>query len=1255
MQRLRKIGLGCLGLLLASGLCLWLAADRVTRHRVATDLPRRALAAVLSDRLAARVHVDRLEILGRKRFLLAGLSMTGFRDYPFIESLRLEQLEIEGSLAGMLDNRFDRLRLRGLDVRLAPAPAPELPDRPLPQIGELILEPASIRLAGGEPTEQGAGGEPTEYGVIGSGHDDLLLCLEATVRDLPAPGAAPEAATLETPPGRKTGPKVSGFGTVRLSAAELDLRSLYALVSAAPPVEARFSDLVAELAFDAGGVRLRARAESSSLANGGGRLVLEQPRLSADRSADRFGPVTSIHAGAASATAEIDGRLATAAQPSAEATVTTTPGGVQHVELVPHLPWLADGRLAADWHPAGERFLGFEARLRGLDVKPLLPDLGLEATAAAWLRAGGDRLDYRLEMTPAELAMGDNLELTGIGGSTVRVTGSLPFESLAALKALVRDGPPAGEPLAGEPLAAMIEIPAGDGRWGALTLPPAAFPLAASFDGRWLGASCCAGARRPRGHSFSGDYRLASPAAGRLSAGGEVAVQDGDASADLSWAWTGIDLEPLIQLLRRTGLALPAFDLTGTGEARGRLRGPIGGASAIRGTFHLQGLEAAAETGAGIFRLRGGESTASLHRAAGQGAIEVQRMETSGTLTAPGIEPLILALHASGQFASNLAHGRLEGTLRESPGGTEGGLGTAHVSGDWRRSTGLPPEISGRVSLEGLDLARWQRVARPLAAAEALAGFQLAGSAGADLEGAVNGGTWNLAGPVRLESAGFTSLDGSRVAEGLDSRFDVNLHGAASAPIEAAGSGRLGGFLLLWNTFFGDFSQIEASLAARARIEPAGGGPRRWRLEVESALPEGPIAEATLEHRGDGWRYTLSLDDADLAATHQRYLAALLEQQLGRLELGGKLAARVYGNYRAGEPPAWSVIGGLQVQGLHASSGGGQAAVAGLDLDLPLHLRRSPSPGDRLELSGPRLAGRLAFKRLAVRGLELPPTATDLSVEADSVGLEKPLVLPVLGGEVTLERLTLRQLLRPSRHLESGIALSGIRLERISDELELLPLEGALNGSLSGVRLSPSQLSVDGGGVIEAFGGTVEVRDISGQDVLSRFPKLRLSADFRDLDLGALTRRIDFGEMTGILEGTLEDLELFRGVPVRFFARLETTHREGMPRTVDVKAVNNITILGTGQRAGVLDRGIQKFFDRYTYQRLGVTMRLDRDVLLLRGLERRGDKELFLRGRLPFRIDVVNAQPGKTVSFQTMVGRLKSLDFARATTEPQNE
>ena len=139
--------------------------------------------------------------------------------------------------------------------------------------------------------------------------------------------------------------------------------------------------------------------------------------------------------------------------------------------------------------------------------------------------------------------------------------------------------------------------------------------------------------------------------------------------------------------------------------------------------------------------------------------------------------------------------------------------------------------------------------------------------------------------------------------------------------------------------------------------------------------------------------------------------------------------------------------------------------------------------------------------------------------------------------------------------------------------------------------------------------------------------------------------------MQGVLQGSISDCELFRWVPVRCSGLFETVKRKGVKRNVGVKAVNNIAILGTGQSASFLDKGIHRLFDKYTYSRLGVSMTLDDDVFLLRGLEHRGERELFLRGRLPFPIDVVNAQPGRTVSFQTMLRRLKSLDFSKATTK----
>ncbi len=1198
LLRSHRFRWSCLGLLLALGVGLW----------AARDLPRHLVAAALSGRLAARVHLDRLEIQGSGRFRLAGLSVSHLRDYPFVETLRLDEVVVEGSLQGILDSRFERLALRGAEARLAPAPRVEPPDRPLPVIGELILEPASIRVA--------------------TGGDDLRLCVEAVLWDVGADAG----------------------GQARLSAPELELAAIYALIdpAAPPPVAGRLREVAAELSFDAAASRFDARAASARLAFAGGGLDLAEPRWSAEGQ----GAVSEYRLVASHLDLNLDERRLAAAGPSAAGTVVAGDDGRLDLELETRLPGVAAGELQGLWDPRAERLRRLEARVHGLDLQSLWPAAGLEATAAAVLRGAGDRLEYQVEIALARFAPAPGRELRPAAGSRLRIAGVAPFEPLARLRVPVWDGP----------VTATISLPGASGRWDDLRLPAALLPLTASADGRWQGGET------PR---FTGSSRLDS-AAGRLAAEGAVALGKGTASADLTWRWTGLDLERLAGLLRDAGLPAPPFAVAGSGEAAGSLRGALGSSArpTLAGRLELRRLGARAAGDADpAWSLSGGQATAAW---AWDGArIELPEIEAAGTVAVAGLEPLDLTLRASANAAGDLARGELSGLLEESPespdAAADSGLGTAHLAGSWRRRGGARTEVSASVHLEALDLGRWQGVAGRLVPSPVLADYRLQGTASAELTGGLDldlagdpaAGAWRLAGPARLESAGFVSADGSRVVEGLDSPWQIALRGAPGAPIEAEGHGHLGGFLLLWQTYFGDFSDVRADLTARGRLEAPGSGsatdpspreePRRWRLELGASLPQGPTAEGTLESGGDGLRYTLRLDDRDLGATHRRYLASLLEDQLGRLTAGGAVMARVRGSYRAGTPAAWSVIGDLRLRDLRLESGGGQAAVSGLDLDLPLDLRRRPLA--ELDVSGPRLTGRLAFERLAVRGLELPPTESDLSVEADSLGLEKAIALDLLGGTLTLERLTLNQLLRPSRHLESSIELADISLERISEELELIPLEGALNGHLTGVRLSPVTLSVDGGGEIEAFGGTVSVRDISGQDVLSRFPKLQLSADFVGIDLGALTRRLDFGEMTGTLEGTVEDLELFRGVPVRFSAHLETVHRDGVPRTVDVKAINNITILGTGQQANIFDRGIRSFFNHYTYERLGVTLRLDRDVLLLRGLEHRGERELFLRGRLPLRIDVVNAQPGKTVSFQTMVGRLKSLDFGSATTE----
>jgi hypothetical protein len=295
----------------------------------------------------------------------------------------------------------------------------------------------------------------------------------------------------------------------------------------------------------------------------------------------------------------------------------------------------------------------------------------------------------------------------------------------------------------------------------------------------------------------------------------------------------------------------------------------------------------------------------------------------------------------------------------------------------------------------------------------------------------------------------------------------------------------------------------------------------------------------------------------------------------------------------------------------------------------------------------------LSFTTAAAGGLSVPATAAGLVVEADRVTLDQSLTIPLLGGQVELGELALADLVRPSRHLATSVQLREISLAEASRTLGLPPLEGSLDGSFPRVRLTPATLHVDGIGQLALFGGRVEVSAISGENVLGRYPRLLFDARLVDLDLARLTQTFDFGKVTGILVGEVSGCELFRGVPVRFVGELRTLDVPEVKQRISLKAVNNIAIVGTGSGISNLGSGLlRRFVSSYSYKAFGVSMVLDKDRFLLRGLEHRGDRELFLRGRFPFRLDVVNVAPGTTVSFRTMVDRLRNLDFSGVRTQP---
>ncbi len=1134
------------------------------------------------------------------------------RDAPrrSVERLLAERLGAEVHVGGLAVDGLHDFVLREVEIHRMPS---------VPRLDRVRV--ATIGVRGSVP-------------AFLDGRFDMLRLSGLEVRLVPPPPGGPP------PP---VGEPVRAF-VGRLEVEDGRLVAAEGGAESAFDFTASFSDVGGNLAGEA-----RARAGEVSLAPAlavllgeGTPLPFERGRIEGLEASVRVsggGRSASLDASARSVRLRKSGRDLEIPSPSLHADLRqAAPGAPLSIELKPVLPFVESLDAFATVDSKSGRLIGARASAKGIDIEAAaglvtaMPE-GWSARGRADLTVsseGPSNVTYDLVARIDRASFETKETAIGAEGATLWALGT----------ARIEHGNASG------PLRVDLSLPRVSGRANGLVLPAGALPIRCTLDARVEAAEAIGG---------DGTLGIETGGAGKLEAKGTARLSAAGSDVSVRWSWTGLDLEKLAALAREAGATMPAaVAVRGSVTAEGTLSGSLA-APAIEGRVEVASLQLDTSAGAGAtaraLSLSEGRAGARLAWRSPAGPIEIALLEAGGSVAVPPLAPFPASLAARGAIATAPLALRLDRADLDAP-------GLARLTASGEASLEGEPRGTMRAHVEGIDLARWQSFLRPVVGDPA-PGYSVRGSADADVGARLDpAGRLAVSGTAGVRKSGFASEDGAKVLEGLDTSWDISLEAGKGDPaLVLRARAPVGGFQLLWGSFFLDGSGLTSSLEAEARATrdgSAGGGALRWNGTAAWTLPDGPRVEATIDLPPSGPATgTLDLAVADLGATVDRYLRAKLADAapfFRRIEASGSLHAALRATLSSG---ARAVSGSVEAKGVRIAGTGGYAEVDGLDLDFPIDLAwGAPGPDGSRPLSGAAARASLRFARATVGGIEFPPTATGLAVEADSVALEEKLAVPILGGDIGLERLRLLDLLRPARRVETGIRLSRIDLGETARSLGFLPLEGTVDGYLPAVRISPSDLHVEGGGEISIFGGRVSIGDISGKDVLSRYPKLVFSASFRDVDLGRLTRRFDFGEMTGTVEGSVKDCELFRGVPVRFGAEVRTVERKGVPRTINVKAINNIAILGTGGRVNVFDRGIHRFFNRYTYEALGIRLSLENDVFLLRGLEHRGERELFLKGRLPLRIDVVNVQPGKTVSFRTMLERVRALDFATATTGP---
>jgi hypothetical protein len=250
--------------------------------------------------------------------------------------------------------------------------------------------------------------------------------------------------------------------------------------------------------------------------------------------------------------------------------------------------------------------------------------------------------------------------------------------------------------------------------------------------------------------------------------------------------------------------------------------------------------------------------------------------------------------------------------------------------------------------------------------------------------------------------------------------------------------------------------------------------------------------------------------------------------------------------------------------------------------------------------------------------------------------------LPVYGGVVQITALTFRDVVAEPQALSLSLEAEKLRLERLTDALGWYRFGGSVSGSIPDMEWTGDALRSDGRIDVEVFGGRVNINMLEIVSPFSSVPSIKLDARFREIDLAQASRTFAFGQISGILDGTVNGLVLAAGQPSAFRADVRTVERRGVSQRISVESLNKITVLSSGTEAGALYGGIASFFDTFRYSKLGFKAELRNDKLTLRGVESRKDGEYLVVGSLlPPTVNVVSHT--QVIAFSELLRRLEQV------------
>lgn len=282
----------------------------------------------------------------------------------------------------------------------------------------------------------------------------------------------------------------------------------------------------------------------------------------------------------------------------------------------------------------------------------------------------------------------------------------------------------------------------------------------------------------------------------------------------------------------------------------------------------------------------------------------------------------------------------------------------------------------------------------------------------------------------------------------------------------------------------------------------------------------------------------------------------------------------------------------------------------------------------------------ISWENARVYDLEIGPSVVRLDLNGPGARLAGPTRIPVFDGAVAIEAFELaRQGTGEGVDLVLLAAIEPISLAPLSTAMGWPPLEGSLAGEIPRIEWVDGVLELGGAMSFDVFDGRVVVDNVSLERPFGVLATFAADMALEDLDLRQVTSAFEFGEIRGRLSGNVVGLRLLDWQPVAFDAALQTPAGDRSKHRISQRAVDNLSSLGGGAGAAI-QQTFLRFFEDFSYDRLGLRCVLRNNVCSMSGVEARGDGFYIVKGRGIPRIDVIGFQ--RQVDWPQLLARLQA-------------